>query len=325
MGNLDASLKHYEKALRIQPSFYHTYANMAYVFALQQKYEQSVQYLDEYVVRAPAPALKASFIAWKAVFMDLLGRDSEALHQCSQIKQVISQMEDSLAFTPPYHWTKGWILLAQNDLDNAGIEFDRYNRIHTKVEPQYPVYHVAIRDYHRAVINFHKNDHAMARSYLEEVRKNLKEVEILKMALEMNCGLLEAELLLAEREPRKAIQVYRNTPESMPPMIIGFVLPMYNIPSLRDVIPRAFLQLGELDSAIVAYKRLLHINPDDQDRRLIPPLYHYRLAKVYEQAGRVDEAESEYQRFLELWKDADADRPELIDAKERFAELSNKI
>ena len=99
---------------------------------------------------------------------------------------------------------------------------------------------------------------------------------------------------------------------------------MYSGPYLRDIVPRAFLMKGQPDSAIVEYKKLLTIDTATRDRRLINPLYHYRLAKLYEQTGATDDAIREYTRFLSLWKDADKDQSDYVDARKRLALLARR-
>jgi len=44
------------------------------------------------------------------------------------------------------------------------------------------------------------------------------------------------------------------------------------------------------------------------------PLVHYHLAQAYERKGQQDQARAEYERFLQDWKDADADIPEVVHA-----------
>lgn len=48
------------------------------------------------------------------------------------------------------------------------------------------------------------------------------------------------------------------------------------------------------------------------------PLAHYWLAKIHELNGNQETATIYYQKFLNLWKDADRDLPELIDAKNQI-------
>jgi tetratricopeptide (TPR) repeat protein len=50
---------------------------------------------------------------------------------------------------------------------------------------------------------------------------------------------------------------------------------------------------------------------------------YYMLGKIHEQKGEKELAIENYERFLELWKDADPGLPELNDAKKRLAQLKN--
>jgi serine/threonine protein kinase/tetratricopeptide (TPR) repeat protein len=49
----------------------------------------------------------------------------------------------------------------------------------------------------------------------------------------------------------------------------------------------------------------------------------YMLGKVYEKLGKKKEARKNYERFLELWKNADPGLPEPADARSRLAHLQN--
>jgi predicted Zn-dependent protease len=86
----------------------------------------------------------------------------------------------------------------------------------------------------------------------------------------------------------------------------------YHIESYEDCLANAYLELGRYDEAIAEYTRILKLNPNY-------PLAHYHLAQAYDGKNQRDRARAEYARFLEVWKDADADIPEIVRAKKAMA------
>jgi len=86
----------------------------------------------------------------------------------------------------------------------------------------------------------------------------------------------------------------------------------WTIDAREDCLANAYLELGRLDEAIAEYQRVLKLNPNY-------PLVHYHLALAYERKDQRDQARSEYEKFLQTWKAADADVPEVIAAKKALA------
>ena len=92
---------------------------------------------------------------------------------------------------------------------------------------------------------------------------------------------------------------------------------------MKDILPRAYEQKGDIDGAIAEYEQLITFDSEKPDYRLIHPKYHYRLAKLYEQKGWNGKAIEQYEKFLTLWKDADPEIAEVEDAKRRLAGLKD--
>ncbi len=91
-----------------------------------------------------------------------------------------------------------------------------------------------------------------------------------------------------------------------------------NLP-FRDGPARVKIARGDLKGAIDIYRRLL--TPADLSVRwpaALEPRFVLALARLLDQTGDRAAARSEYQRFLDLWKRADPELPELTEAKRRL-------
>ncbi|MGQ0762030.1 MAG: tetratricopeptide repeat protein [Acidobacteriota bacterium] len=102
----------------------------------------------------------------------------------------------------------------------------------------------------------------------------------------------------------RAIEVFREL-LNRPPIT-------YHIDNYEDCLANAFLALGRYDEAIAEYERILKLNPHY-------PLANYHLAQAFERKGQKDQARAQYARFLEVWKDADTDIPEVIAARKALS------
>ena len=79
---------------------------------------------------------------------------------------------------------------------------------------------------------------------------------------------------------------------------------------------------GFFDKAIGSLKKLSMVLDNRFGwRAFFYPKGFYLLGKIYQKSGDTNLAIKNYEKFLELWKDADQDLPDLIDAKKRLANL----
>lgn len=110
-------------------------------------------------------------------------------------------------------------------------------------------------------------------------------------------------LALHEKQPDQAIAHFQAALHHLPPTS-GQDL-------YEDCLANAYLELGRLDEAIAEYQRVLRLNPNY-------PVAQYRLAQAYQRKGQASQARAAYGRFLQIWKSADADIPEVADAKKEL-------
>ena len=91
---------------------------------------------------------------------------------------------------------------------------------------------------------------------------------------------------------------------------------MANHSPSRDLIARVQIARGELRKAIETYRALNTPGPESKWTSWLEPRYVLEEARLYDRLGEAEAARSAYERFLKLWKNADADRPELAEARE---------
>ncbi len=86
---------------------------------------------------------------------------------------------------------------------------------------------------------------------------------------------------------------------------------LWYVDSFETCLADAYLELGRNQEAAAEYQRVLAINPNYTHAL-------YGLARASERLGRRVDARRHYARFLTLWKDADPDARDLIEARKHL-------
>jgi tetratricopeptide (TPR) repeat protein len=115
---------------------------------------------------------------------------------------------------------------------------------------------------------------------------------------------LSGELLLKRGLHQKALE---NFTEAANIMSLGRAF-------FVNALGEAYFEIGELDKAIEKSEEVLKINPNFAQT-------HYLLGQVYQKKGNKRKAREHFQKFMEIWKDADENLPQFIEAKRRLEEL----
>jgi serine/threonine protein kinase/cytochrome c-type biogenesis protein CcmH/NrfG len=322
MGKLDEAILKYEESIRIKPEYYNAYKKISFSYALMEDYDKALSWISSFHKNAQAPGPKAEAIWYTAYFQNQLGQFNQSISTINASLNIARELnadfakglnkflmgyiyykhqeydssqlyfknafnhwisDDPLPYLPFYQFYVGIIHLKQGRIDSVSSALSKINSLFPELKEQYP--------------------------WWEEPMKN-------------KYHLLQAEMLLTVNRAQQAISIAEKTFPEQIPMIPGMHCLFNNVPSHHDVLARAYHQAGDLDKAISEYERLIRLDPNSRDRRLIHPTYHYHLAEFYEEKDLTEKALAQYQRFLELWKNADQDLPELVDAKNRVKLLT---
>jgi serine/threonine protein kinase/tetratricopeptide (TPR) repeat protein len=322
MGRLDEAVAKYEEAIDVKPDFYGSYWSISYIHALKEDYPEALKWLDKSVTSVSPAGARATKSVFSGFHLAWLG-DSEGAFRSLEELEGLSVETGNPGWKAVADWLRGHVCLERGELAFSREYFEHYrDYVVNYHSPKERAGRLAEHSFFMGLAYVREGRYGSARAKLAEMKSLLPEIDPAVIEREtFYCDFLQAEILLAEGSPQRAIAVSR---EGWP--LMGTLnyqeMGAYNVPFMKDVLARAYVANGEPDKAITEYERLTTFDPDSDDLRLIHPLYHYRLAKLYEEKGWSSRAMERYQRFLDIWKNAGADRPEVPDARARLSALS---
>ncbi len=320
-GKLDDSVAKYKEVLAAHPDFYLSWSSLAYVYALQENYPEALRCLDEHVARAPAGTARMSGIWLRAYYRYLLGQWDAALMEFQELRAQ-AERGGIEYLTLVTDWIMVYIQVDRREFDDARRKTEAWAALYLKRNP-------SRRDLIGAQVATVEAWVDMGQGRLDAAEAALKRSEPLlaeadpagQPDLAFIRGLITAGTALAAGRVDDAIAAAgRLSWQPLPTTRVSDVAG-YNQPFLKDVLARAYWRKGALDEAAAEYRKLLTVDPANQVRCLMSPVYHYRLGRVLEEKGDLGPARAEYAEFLEGWKDADPGHVELADARKRLAAL----
>ncbi len=319
MGRLDEAVAKYKEALAIKPDF-DAGLRLALVYAFMEDYSQAFVQLGRFIAMSKSQGRKAEGYLWKGVFNFLLGKREDAFQNLREAKKFADRIR-----TGSVDYTEGWMRfeMGQFDLSRKLLQaaWDTFlsffpDSLSIKSDAAWSLGLVDVRE--------GRIDAAEARL---ETMKNLSlEIDFPRVKRENSREQdgLQARILMAQGAAREAVDILKKMmPQSVPNLQTDSFGP-YNIPFRRDLLALAYVQSGMLDEAIAEYERLTEFVPGERDWHLTHPIYYFQLAQLYEKKNMTAKAIENYEKFLELWKNADPGLPEKDDAKARLARLKQE-
>jgi tetratricopeptide (TPR) repeat protein len=81
-----------------------------------------------------------------------------------------------------------------------------------------------------------------------------------------------------------------------------------------NALGQAYFKIGELNLAVEELRAVLEMNPNYAES-------HYLLGQIHQEKGEIEKAKYHFQRFVEIWKEADENLPQLVDAQKQLETL----
>jgi tetratricopeptide (TPR) repeat protein len=235
--------------------------------------------------------------------------------QYQKFKEEISEGEkftQDFSFLPGlYNFTSmmTYLLWQKNEMPEALEE------AHQAVELAQYRDHVNFSLHLRGMIYAHMGRIAEARETANRLKKKIEEDEAQKLMRHYYhlLGVIakgEGEYQSAIQEFDKAISILSSENFKADMHILFF-----------DELASAYVDIGDLKKAQKVYEKITGLKTG---RLRWGDLYvksFYRLGKIHEQRGDTSKAIEHYQKFLDLWQNADPGIAEVGDAEKRLAEL----
>jgi tetratricopeptide (TPR) repeat protein len=296
---------------------------LSYIYALKENYNEAMKWIDRFISTVSSPGKRAGGYFMKGFYHYWLGNLKQCLDDLQTAEDQAGNIGNELMIAR-IDASKGWIYYGRSDFERSRQYFKSWFDLLSEQLPKFKQPIEALYLIYLGFVDIKQGKIDSARSKITKIESFMAEITEENMeSIKYIYDILRAEILLAESSTQQAITIAGQTEDvafpSLTPRIGDDIL--HNMPFLKDVLARAFVANGELDKAIAAYENLITFDPQKRGRYLIHPLYHYRLAKLYQEKGWSGKAIEQYEKFLDIWENADPGIAEVEDAKQRLAGL----
>lgn len=307
-GKLDEAIASFEKALEIDPDFMTSVENLGNMYLFKREYTKA-ESLYQAIASHPDKQTRALGRLALARVPLHQGRFQDAL-RILEIGIETDRMElgESLKMATKL-WVRGVIYGYQiRDLDRAIAEFEKSIQIRQKIDPADRF--ISFLKANVALFYVGKGDFEKADEILDEIKYGLEQSQ--SQSLE-NYWFGRAMVSFA-RENFDSAAVYFEKLVNLTPIFV-----------FRIYLARSYFGAGRLGDAVELFEQALQTY--DANRAFWPhftAVAQYWLGLAYEESGWTYKAILQYEKFLDIWKDADTGLQQINDARERLARLKSK-
>ncbi len=309
-GEYDAALEELEKASFLSPGHPENVLFKGHICVLKADFiEAEKEYRKLLELEEQVSHLNAR--DWLGALYLLQGKFEMAKNQLKQGIELAEKLS-SQRWKAWFHWYLGYMDLKSGNPEEALEEFDK--TWSTAVEKE-------MLDYQRYSLWFKGlaylemdavSEARRASEALEEMTQAGMNKKIIRLSHHLR-GMIELE----RENYDKAIEYFQKALTLLP----AEWLPYNGDALFIDPLALAYYRNGNLDKAQEEYERITSLTVGRAYFEDIYAKSFTMLGKIYEQKDWKGKAIEHYEKFLDLWKDADPGIVEVEDAKKRLARL----
>ncbi len=286
-GNQSKAFENIEQYISLNPTDVNPLDSKAQIQVLVGQYQGAISNYERVLALQPDFPDARPFLAQTYIALGQYSRALEVLNEHMRFAYSPKFKSSGQAYKARVHFLKGEFVKAL-ELADQGLAMDSAN---------------LMAHWMRARILLRLEN----KSTLQD------EIAALESALRELGGLdgrwllyhLQGEIHLSEGRFKNAIDSF-NKAVALKPQDRSFYL---------TALGKAYQEAGQIAESVETYQQALAFNPNN-----VWALFG--TAETHEKSGRTSQAKKAYQRLLEIWSEADADLPELIDTKTKLAKLT---
>jgi len=321
-GQPEKALESYARALDVDPSFFNAHTGRAWGFAMLGRYDEAREEIAEREKAIATAGFRTlqPVTAFLGAFIDSReGRYREAQKQIELGLQLAESLDQKESIVPLLLLESSLALERGDYAQTLGVTRRARELIPELEDAQQRTAQTLFTQLLAGTAEARSGDVSSARERWEAQRDLSSPKQLL---LNFAFRALEGEIALAEGELHLAAAAF-SAAEPEIKMHLHVTRPVeslaVNNPPMRDGLARVRVAQGDLAGAIEIYRSLLTPDVESKWTAMLEPRYVLALARLLDQTGDTAAARTEYQRFLDLWKHADPELPELAEARAYLA------
>jgi serine/threonine protein kinase/tetratricopeptide (TPR) repeat protein len=321
-GQPQQAIAAFTRSLEVDPAFTGSLRGRADAYSMMGRHEEAIAELARRETSLAGSArenAQKDNLARTAFHLSRIGRFREAEQRLLAVERLAAQFRNPRTAADAYFFRTLFAVETKQysralDQVRRLEEFAREDRAANRFDMTFATAFLAgIAEARRGRLN-------AAQAHLEKMRNASANPTRLQNSLYY---WLKGEIDLVSGDLAAASAAFVEGAPEFRPLVGQLMLPgdfFRNLP-FRDGPARVAIARGDLKGAVEIYRKLL--TPEDLGEKwpaLLEPRFVLELAKLLDRIGDAAAAREQYRRFLEMWKEADPDLPELNEARRGIAD-----